>query len=376
MLVVEGQQVGPEPLHAGFFLRKALAAGADATPKVIAAAELDDTALEGYAAVFLCDALLSDRALLRLDRRLQGGGTVVFFGGDRSSIENLARIEFLPVKPTRVRELPAGRLTVRAVDPRHPLFVNAWDARTPFPALPQQKGFEVEIARDAQVLLRFGDDLPFLVAGPRGPGKVLFVNASADRSWGDLPLSPAFLPLVKQITRWSAEQGPDAANNMVGDPLPAAPNLPREEALTVTLPSGAGQPVGAGDRVVERAEQAGFYEVTAPQRGVVHRLAVNVDPRESNLQPIAPVALAKIVPAETVTGVDDLRLWLERKRELTPLWPVLLLVALGVSAVEAVIANVMARNRAQGAETHIATGRLNKRRLSQPFRPAPTEARP
>ena len=75
---------------------------------MIAAAELDDTALEGYAAVFLCDALLSDRAVLRLDRRLQGGGTVVFFGGDRSSIENLARIEFLPVKPTRVRELQAG----------------------------------------------------------------------------------------------------------------------------------------------------------------------------------------------------------------------------------------------------------------------------
>ena len=51
-----------------------------------------------------------------------------------------------------------------------------------------------------------------------------------------------------------------------------------------------------------------------------------------------------------------------------------LLLALLVFAVEAVIANVMARNRSQSAEVHIATGRLNKRRLGQPFRAAPGAA--
>ena len=56
--------------------------------------------------------------------------------------------------------------------------------------------------------------------------------------------------------------------------------------------------------------------------------------------------LAKIVPNETVTGLDSLRLWLERKRELAPLWPAFLLLALILFGVEAVIANVMARSKA------------------------------
>ena len=372
VVVVEGQQVGPESLHSGFFLTKALAAGGDMTAKIITPAELDGFALEGYSAVFITDAVLSDRALVRLDRFLQRGGTVAFFFGDHSNAENLARIEFLPAKPAGVHELPAGRMAVRTLDPRHPLFVNAWDTSTPFPALPQQKLYNLEVPKDAKVLLTLGDNLPFLVAGARGPGKVLLINASADRSWGDLPLSPAFLPLVKQIARWSAEVDRQFANYLVGDGVPAAPNLPRDEALTVTLPNGVTQPLGTGELIVERTEQAGIYTVTSPREGVVQQFAVNLDPRESELRPIGDAALAKIAPGETVTGLDSLRQWLDQKRELTPLWPAFLLLALLVFVIETVIANVMARNRSQSAEVHIATGRLNKRRMSQPFH-APTK---
>jgi hypothetical protein len=368
VLVVEGQRAGPEALHSGFYLRKALAAGGDLQPTVVTPAELDEMALDGYSAVIVADANLSDRAIVRLERLLQSGGTVVFFFGDHSDPEQLARVGFLPAKPTGQRSLPTGRLTVRAVEPRHPLFVNAWDAATPFPALPQQRAFNLELARDARVLLTIGEHLPFIVAGQLGPGKVLLVNASADRSWGDLPLSPAFLPLVKQIARWSAELDRPSTGYVVGDALPAAPGLAREEALTVILPDGTTQPVGVGEFLVERAEQAGFYSVMTPRGTVAQQVAVNVDPRESNLRPLDPEKLAKIVPHETVVGLDDLRLWLERKRELAPLWPAFLLAALALFGVEAVVANVMARNRSQAAETKIATGRLNKRRLSQPFR--------
>ena len=36
-------------------------------------------------------------------------------------------------------------------------------------------------------------ELPLLVELPRGKGRVLWLNVSADRSWGDLPLSPVFV---------------------------------------------------------------------------------------------------------------------------------------------------------------------------------------
>ena len=87
------------------------------------------------------------------------------------------------------------------------------------------------------------------------------------------------MPLVKQIARWSAELDRQFASYLVGDGLPAAPNLPREEALTVTLPNGVAQPLGAGEWVVERADQAGIYTVTSPREGTVQQFAVNLDPR-------------------------------------------------------------------------------------------------
>ena len=53
---------------------------------------------------------------------------------------------------------------------------------------------------------------------------------------------------------------------------------------------------------------------------------------------------------------------------VNPLWQMFFLsLALLVFAIETVIANVLAQRRSQSAEVHIATGRLNKRRKSQPF---------
>ena len=104
--------------------------------------------------------------------------------------------------------------------------------------------------------------------------------------------------------------------------------------------------------------------------------SVNVDRRESDLRAIEPSALQKIVPAETVAGLDELNLWLAKSRGVVPLWPVLLLLALGVFAAEACLANLLARNRAQGDEHQIKTGRLNKRRIGVSFRPAESEVGP
>ena len=104
-------------------------------------------------------------------------------------------------------------------------------------------------------------------------------------------------------------------------------------------------------------------------------MAVNADRRESNLKPIDPAALAKILPVETITGIDNLKLWLARSRGNVPLWPALLVLLLLAFAAEAILANVMARNRSQGDAQHIQTGRLNKRRIGVSFRPSEVEVK-
>ncbi len=376
VLIVE-QGDGPEKARPAFFLRKALSAGSAGAPtKVITPNELDDFPVEPYSAVFLAGIPnISDRSSVRLSRYIESGGTVVLFPSDQTDISSLERIDWLPAKPLKLRELPTGRLPARPLEPQHPLFADSWDANTPFPALPQRKMLDWELNKDGRVLLTLGDNLPFILFAQRGTGRVIVVNASPDRAWGDFPLTPAFLPLVQQIGRLSMSRTGKDAVLSVGDPVPAPLSLPLDQALTLKTPKGESIPIQKGGMLIERAEQAGFYQVISATEGEVHQFVVNIDPKESNLTPISEEALAKIVPHETVTGTDALRLWLAQSRGMKPLWPLLLLLALAVFAGESIYSNLLAGKRSQGEEAHIQTGRLNKRRFGQPFRdPTTTES--
>jgi hypothetical protein len=369
VLIVEAGS-GPERARAGFFLRKALAAGAASAPvKTIGAAELDELPIDAFSAVFLASVPnLSDRAAVRLDRYLESAGTVVIFPSDEMDIAAVARLEFLPAKPERILDLPAGRLPARAIEPQHPLFTNSWDANTPFPALPQRRLMQWKLNANGRVLLSLGDNLPFIISGERGTGRAIIVNASADRAWGDFPLTSAFLPLVQQIGRLAVARTGRDAEILVGEPLPAPLSLPRDQALLVKNPRGDSLPVAPGAPLIERAESAGHYEVSSATEGVLHQFAVNIDSRESTLGAISADALGAIVPHERIVGLDALRLWLAQSRGLVPLWPLLLVLAAIVFAGESVYSNLLAARRAQGEADHIKTGRLNKRRIGRPFR--------
>lgn len=374
VLLVEGQQPGEERLRSGFYLKKALEAGETGAvpPSTIAPTGLDETSLEDYSAVFLADvATLSDRALVRLERYLQGGGTVAFFPGDLTGINELNHFDFLPATPIGEMDLPAGRLATLISEPTHPLIARTWDKSFPFPALPQRKLIQWKPKSGEKTLLTFSNGTPFVIASTRGSGRVFLINASADRAWGDFPLSPAFLPLVQQIARLSTEQNTGNSSRLVGESLPMTPNLPTDKALTVKSPDGntVTIPVGEKSILVERAETTGLYTVTAGKDEVLQIFAVNADRRESNLKPIPKEALQKVLPSESVTGLDGVRLWLSQSHGIIPIWPALLLSALAVFALEGVLSNLLAKNRSQGNGEHIRTGRLNKRRFGVAFRP-------
>ena len=371
-VVIVEQGDGPEKARPAFFLRKALAAGSGGAPiKTITPNELDEFPVEPYSAVFLAGVPnISDRSSVRLDRYLESGGTVVLFPSDQTDLASLGRIDWLPAKPAKLRELPIGRLPARPLEPQHPLFTNSWDANTPFPALPQRKMLEWTLNKEGRVLLTLGDNLPFIIYGQRGTGRVLIVNASPDRAWGDFPLTPAFLPLVQQIGRLSMSRTGKDALFSVGDPVPAPLFLPSEQALTLKTPRDEAIALQHGAPLLEHAEQAGFYQVTSATEGEIHQFVVNLDARESNLDPIADSALTKIVANDTVVGLDALRLWLAQSRGMKPLWPLLLILALLLYTGESIYSNLLAATRAQGEEAHIRAGRLNKRRFGQPFRAA------
>jgi hypothetical protein len=210
-----------------------------------------------------------------------------------------------------------------------------------------------------------GQGIPFLMYGERGAGKVIVVNATADLAWGGFPVSPAFLPVVQEIGRLSSARSAGGKAFSVGDPVPVPGGIAKDQALNVRLPSGETVVAPAGQPLLDEAPLAGLYEATSANDGVVARFAVNVDGAEGDLNSESQEALEKRVPHTALTGMEELRGWLERSRGLAPLWPLLLVLASGLFGVECVYSNLLARNRGQGEEGAIKTGRLAKRRFGQ-----------
>ena len=81
---------------------------------------------------------------------------------------------------------------------------------------------------DSQTLLSLSDGTPLLVAGTHGRGRVALLATTIDDDWGDLPLTPGFLPLVHGLARGLAAV----------DALPRGPH-PAGTVLEARVPLGA-----------------------------------------------------------------------------------------------------------------------------------------
>ena len=133
----------------------------------------------------------------------------------------------------------------------------------------------------ASVLARFEDGSPALVESGAGGGRVLLYTSTLGMAWSDLPLTPAYLPLVQQMVRYLGEREVSAWRRLgqaftvakgAGGTLPA-----------VDTPSGVrlkeGRLTSEGDMLLTGREP-GFYRL---RYGSGHEFAaVNVDGREGD----------------------------------------------------------------------------------------------
>lgn len=368
VLVVEAG-TGPDRTRSGYFLRKALEVGKDCELKTISPEALASEPLDGFSAVFLAGLpRIDDRSSVRLGRYLESGGTVFLFPSDASDPVEMNRIDWLPVKMGNISELPAGRQSVFAKVPDHPVFVNSWSAEAPFPALPQRKLMELKPGKDAQILLTIAEQ-PFLIVSSRGAGQVFVINASPDRSWGDFPLTASFLPLMKQVARLSGARGIGDTSFHVGDSVPASGGLTTSGPLTLTMPDGSKRTVPKNaPQILDVIPELGIYRLDSSSEGTVQAFAARPDPEEGNPASALSAMLQDVPGLERVAGLSSLQVWLGEQRGMTPLWPALLLFALFVMLGETFFANAAAKQRTLGEEKRIATGRLNRRRTGQPFK--------
>lgn len=92
---------------------------------------------------------------------------------------------------------PGGML---ADDPRHPLFASLGEARVVLGRAQVARACALDVAAPASVVAHFADGRPALAEAQAGSGRLMVLATDLARQWNDLPVLPAFLPLVGETT--------------------------------------------------------------------------------------------------------------------------------------------------------------------------------
>ena len=116
-------------------------------------------------------------------------------------------------------------------------------------------------AKDAQVIARFDDGAPALVARTVGRGRVLTWTSTLDLFWSDLAIRPVYLPFVHQMARHLADFRDRPNWATVGQVIDLSQEGDASRPRVALAPSGARVPLeGEQGRVLQLTEH-GIYEV-------------------------------------------------------------------------------------------------------------------
>src|SRR5262252_6224018 len=208
-----------------FYLRNALTTGENLpfNLEVKTAGSVNPADLGAYRVIILNDAPVNQATAQALIKFVEGGGGLVIGAGPHTDPAAFNQV-FQNLAPAKLEEavrLTGGDYVVMSeIKTDHPIFeVFKRSGRL---ATARVSGYVRATAREgAGVIARFEDGSPALIEATRGGGKLLLFTSTFDASWNDLPLTPIYLPLVRQITRRLGERD-ERAWNQVGETFTVA----------------------------------------------------------------------------------------------------------------------------------------------------------
>ena len=249
---------------AGFYLSRALQAHDEEGPefgvRTVAGASLaamTPEQLGEYAVV----AILSTEGLDRRAGELlrghltAGGGIFVAAGAEVDPAVLSTLLAWTPpIVPRDARQ--AG--VMAATDLRHPVFRPFDAVAANFGQVSFDRTWRIDATDAWRIVARYTSGGPAL-AERIGPGSVLLFTSDVERRWNDFPLHPAFVPFTQEVARYLGARPAPVSGYLVADVpagVPARPGLTRVGATAV---------------------------------------AINVDPRESNLDRVTPAEFQRLV---------------------------------------------------------------------------------
>lgn len=379
VLVVDGEPAPDRYDDEVTFLMTALrpegALASGLAPVVMDETEWEDANLHEFHLVILANVhRISEPMVERLERFVREGGGLLIFAGDQTNgdLYNVALHRegegLLPVTLTEVQR-PAEAVHLVVTDRLHPVlralagdgdplgvgnirFRAFWGVHEPDGTEnAPEAGALPDAARSPsapiRVIVRFDDGAqsPAIIERRFGAGRVVFVATAADKEWNDWPDHPTYLPIVMELARYVARGTDGRSGLQVGDviQLPIDPSV-FESDVTVRTPAWPDEreivitpiaPQDGSDLVVrwDHTPDPGLYRFVFARRDggeTVRAVAVNVDPRESDLTMATEDELsgtAGDVPFRYIEGLAMLFAGGDGERR-TELWRFFLIVAL------------------------------------------------
>ncbi len=328
-----------------FYLRNALTTGENLpfNLEVKTAGSVNPADLGAYRVIILNDAPVNQAMAQALIKFVEGGGGLVIGGGPHTDPAAFNQVfqNFAPAKLEEAVRLTGGDYVVMSeIKTDHPIFeVFKRSGRL---AMARVFGYLRATAREgAGVIARFEDGSPALIEATRGGGKLLLFTSTFDASWNDLPLTPIYLPLVRQMTHHLGEHE-ERAWSLVGETFTAAPakdgtppavDAPNGERITDRKQTSDGE-------LIVAAREPGFYRLR--YAGNSDFAAVNLDGKESDFTRLDVEAfVAATTGAGPKAGAEAAakeRLSKEEIESRQRVWRLLLFAALLLSITEAVLA--------------------------------------
>jgi len=273
-------------------------------PRTISPANLVSIALDNVPAVFLTGVrALPPAAAERLEHYVKAGGLLVIFPCEGFSPSAWNELTFTGVTFRGLIQAEKEEpIRVDWASPAHPATKHL--AAEGVARVKIERMFKLKPVAAGNVLAATDRGDPFLVRAHVGKGKVCVFAVSAQVDFSDLPLNPAFLPLVHRLVR----------NHVVETRTPPAGEVFAE--LRFRVPPGAERvltpgglslpfnrlPADPSRAVFDRTEKAGVYKLvfagnpTAGEEASLPLVALNVPPEESGLDRIAPERIRELLP--------------------------------------------------------------------------------
>jgi len=329
--------------------------------------DLPGTNFEEFDAVVLANVgEVTPQVADALASRVQRGGGLIIFPGDKTDLANLNRefgdrLHLLPAKFGEPKGDAKSEQTVARLQEKnfeHPI-ARIWN--DPASGSPAGANFYKIIALNpigepasaGGSVLRFTDGTPAVIEGVIGEGRVILFSTTCDNAWTDLPVKPGiFVPLMYRCLGSIVQHKDEQFTLRAGARLtvhPPAEMIGRDAVITTPIenpPARARQ-----SRRVELAERdplltfddtdvAGAYEIALPDQPPI-KFAVQGDPAESDLRTIDPdqqKTLATVADVIEQNGMTELAMSIEHRRVGKELWIPLTIAVLALAMSETVLA--------------------------------------